>query len=408
MKRVVLAFAIVLGVSACGVAGGGAGGRGQTDTANGGENAASISPQPSAARPVWISSLQMITGRAGWALVSTANPANSSVLDVARTSDGGRTWSLITPRSAGAGLAGGQTLLDAVSSQRAWVVGVEGRTSVVFGTADAGRSWWRSTPVAGGEPVAVVFAGAHQGWLLESMGAAMSQNPVRLFRSSDDGRSWSLAASSAQKPGDPPADSGLPVACDKTGVAAAPGGPSGQGGTGWITSFCPGSLTDAVLVSHDGGAHWASQPLPLPASLCEQSGCQITGPQFTGRTTFLVIWAYPDQALLLASTDGGASWQIAIMPGGAGPYPRVRFFGPSVGIAVSAEAQGSIRRTFYLTSDGGRTWAPEPQGRLFGSGTSFDFVSPTTGFAWATAAAPVTYQTSSSGRSWTSFVPRLG
>ena len=112
--------------------------------------------------------------------------------------------------------------------------------------------------------------------------------------------------------------------------------------------------------------------------------------------------------MLLVTTDGGTSWLAKIMPGGAGPYPRVRFFGRSDAIAVSAGPQGSIGRDFYLTSDGGRTWTAVRQGRLFGlSGPSFDFVSPAVGFAWIPGSKPV-YQTSDSGHSWTAFVPRLG
>jgi photosystem II stability/assembly factor-like uncharacterized protein len=315
----------------------------------------------------------------------------------------------MTPASARADLSVGQTVLYAVSTERAWVVAVTpGTRTVLFGTADGGRTWWKSGSIAGAEPVAVAFASQNQGWLLESMGAAMSQNPVRLYRSSDGGRSWSLAARSATKSGGPLNGSGLPVACDKTGVAASPAPAGSQTGIGWITSYCPASLADAVLVSHDGGAHWASVPLPLPASLCEQSGCEVTEPQFGGHTTFLVIWAFPDQALLLVTTDGGATWRIVILPDRAGPYPRLRFFGESDGIAVSAGAQGTIGRTFYLTSDGGRTWTPVAQGRRFGSSTSFDFVSSAIGFAWVPNEAAVMYQTSSSGRSWASFVPRMG
>ena len=127
-----------------------------------------------------------------------------------------------------------------------------------------------------------------------------------------------------------------------------------------------------------------------------------------GRTTFLVIWAYPDSAVLVVTADDGADWRSVVMPARAGPYPRVRFFGPADGIAVSAGSQGSIGRTFYVTFDGGRTWKPSVQGRRFGgNGASFDFVSPAIGFAWVTGAGPVTYQTSNSGRSWTSFVPGL-
>jgi photosystem II stability/assembly factor-like uncharacterized protein len=162
-----------------------------------------------------------------------------------------------------------------------------------------------------------------------------------------------------------------------------------------------------VLVSHDGGAHWASPPLPIPASACQQDGCDVAEPQFAGHTTFLVISDYPNAALLVVTTDGGATWRTTSMPAGAGPYPRVRFFGPADGIAVSAGPQGSIGRDFYRTSDGGRTWTAVRQGKRFGlTGASFDFVSPTVGFAWIPAAQQM-YQTSDSGHSWTAFVPHL-
>ncbi len=231
----------------------------------------------------------------------------------------------------------------------------------------------------------------------------MGQNPVRLYRSSDNGRSWALVARSALATGGAaPSRSGLPVACDKTGVAVSPSG------TGWITAYCAATPVGAALVSRDGGAHWASPQLPVPASACQQGGCEVAEPEFAGHATFLVITDYPDAALLAVTTDGGASWRTSIMPSGAGPYPRVRFFGPADGIAVSAGPQGSIGRNFYRTSDGGRTWTAVRQGRLFGlSGPSFDFVGPAVGFAWIPGSKPV-YQTSDSGRTWTAFVPRLG
>ncbi len=71
-------------------------------------------------------------------------------------------------------------------------------------------------------------------------------------------------------------------------------------------------------------------------------------------------------------------------------------------------------KTFYVTSDGGLSWTAAPQGRHFGpSGASFDFVSPSTGFAWPLpgispqSAATKMYRTSNSGRTWTPSVPRL-
>src|SRR5215831_13558963 len=54
-------------------------------------------------RPVWFQLLQMTSATSGWALVWSANPAviagNAHIL-LARTTDGARTWSNVTPAAA--------------------------------------------------------------------------------------------------------------------------------------------------------------------------------------------------------------------------------------------------------------------------------------------------------------------
>jgi hypothetical protein len=396
------ALAIVIAVSACSVAGAGA----NKHAVNGGEMAASAPPPSPAQRPVWMDSVQMVSATTGWALVFTSNPAKSSALAVGRTTDGGRTWTLVTPAAPRGSFVQGQMLLDAASGQHTWVTGVTtGSRTVVFGTSDGGRSWQRSEPVAGDQPVAVDFAGPNQGWLLQSLGEAMQQNPVRLYRSADAGLRWSLIARTALMPGEPPSSGGLPLYCDKVRLAVS------SPELGWITGDC-NVLADAVLVSRDGGQYWAPATLPIPARACQLAGCEVPPPQLAGRTTFLQVNDYLTTASLLVSTSAGRTWQTETLPPGAGPYPRVQFFGPADGIAVSAGPQGSIGRDFYLTSDGGVSWTAVPQGRRFGlSGASFDFVSPTVGFAWlpaadATGTAPSMYRTSDSGRTWTPFLPR--
>jgi photosystem II stability/assembly factor-like uncharacterized protein len=359
---------------------------------------------------VWIDTLQMVSATKGWALVWTSDPNRTGALVVARTTDGGRTWRAVTPPKAVSALASGQALLEAATAARAWFAvptstsGPPGQT-LVFGTRDDGRSWRQSAGVPDGyDPVALDFVSPTRGWLLESLGAAMGQNPVRLYRSTDGGVRWSLVAKTARMAGDPPASSGLPVYCDKSGLAFA------SARTGWITGDC-NSLS--VLVSRDGGARWATQPLPLSATLCESAGCEVPAPQSAGGTTFLEVSHYPAAAYLLVSRDTGRSWRIESLPGGAGPYPRLEFVGRSDGIAVSAGPQGSIGQNFYVTADGGLSWTAVRQGRHFRQlGLSFDFVSSSSGYAWIAGmdsadAAPPMYRTSDSGRTWIALAPRL-
>jgi photosystem II stability/assembly factor-like uncharacterized protein len=351
----------------------------------------------------------MVSATTGWALISTSNPTGSSALKLGRTTDGGRTWKLVTPPAPAAALSAGALLLKAVGARRAWLAastpgsGPAGGTTLVFRTVDTGRTWQRSAPIAASQPVTMVVIG-RRGWLLESLGAAMGSNPVQVYRTTDDGEHWSLAAESGAGPA---AARGLVTACDKVGMGFGPAQ------LGWITSECAAGYS--VLVSRNDGRSWASQHLPVPQSGCQQAGCVIRPVRVTGIMTVLELEAYPDLALLLVSHDAGMNWRVLELPAGAGPYPRVQFFGAAHAIAVSAGSQGAVGSTFYVTSDGGLSWTAVPQGRHFGrGGASFDFVSLTTGFAWllpginTASPTPKVYLTSDSGRVWTSFVPRLG
>jgi hypothetical protein len=98
--------------------------------------------------------------------------------------------------------------------------------------------------------------------------------------------------------------------------------------------------------------------LPVPAGSCVPDECEVFGPQFVGRTGFLVIDRAPATPYFLVSQDLGVR-----------------------------------------------------QGRFAELETSFDFVSPSTGFAWVSgggdtpAGAPPMDETTDSGRTWTSFTP---
>ena len=109
------------------------------------------------------------------------------------------------------------------------------------------------------------------------------------------------------------------------------------------------------------------------------------------------------------------TWRNEPLPSGAGQDPRIQFFSPLEAACSSQPArQGVIGAVFYTTANGGRTWTAVPQGRSFTQlGTSFDFVSARTGFAWAPGAdatgssPPAMFLTTDSGRTWVAFTPRL-
>jgi len=361
---------------------------------------------------VWFESLQMISARVGWAVASdsAADPdaGRGAPLLAARTTDGGRTWAIVGPPAL-ATVVGEPIVLDAVTASRVWLAAVvptgKGRPATeVFGTTDGGASWIRSAPVRLGEPVSISFADPAHGWLLESLGAAMGEDWVAVYRTTDGGLRWSLTARTvASNQFGTTSKSGLPTACDKSGLSFE------SVRTGWITGDC--TVGSEVLVTSDAGYHWAPQRLPITAATCS-AGCFIGPPQFAGPTDVLTIGHYGTTGNLLVSDNGGHTWQLRALPAGAGPYPQIRFFGAGRGILVPGGAQETIGRTFYVTADDGWQWTAVPQGLRFAGSTSVDFVSERDGFAWfalgnfVSGPAPDIYVTTDSGRTWTAIAPR--
>ncbi len=397
-RLMVMAMAMVLATAGCSV-------RAASSAAPGTQR------QPAAHPRVWFESLQMVSAKAGWALLATSNPTAGTGAPVlpARTADGGLSWVTVAPPALD-DLVGEPMVLQAATSSRAWLAvylpaGPGRHATEVFATDNGGASWSRSAPAGQAEPVAVDFLDPSHGWLLEDLGEAMNQDWVAVYRTTDAGLRWSQTAQTLPSPQGGISGSGLPTACGKSGMTFS----SPQ--TGWITGYCP--VASLVLVTHDAGDHWAPQPLPITAATCSPGGCFITPPQFIGQAGFLTIGHYPATAELLVSPDAGHSWQPRYLPAGAGPYPQVRFFSADRAIAVSAGSQGLIGSVFYVTADAGQSWTPVPQGRHFGQiPTYVDFVSVRDGFAWVSPSgivsgpAPDMYLTANSGRTWVAIAPR--
>jgi photosystem II stability/assembly factor-like uncharacterized protein len=376
------------------------------------------------AKAMWLRSLQMTSAMTGWALYYAANPNSSSAaLLLARTTDGGRSWTDVTPVAARPMLTAPDAtqVLDPVSGDRAYLA-VTGatqesnsavNTTMVFVTTDGGRTWTDSAPLRAMSTVSEVsFADPQQGFLMLGGGDdAMGEDAVWLYRTADGGAHWSLAAATPAPTGtavsSQPGLGQIPAACDKSGLAF----PTAT--NGWIASTCNAGLADALLVSQDSGVSWADESLPLPATICSAGACTVSGPQFLDRTGFVTVDPEPDGAALLVTRDLGQTWDQLPLPAGL-QYPQITFFSPTQGVLVAGETQGAFGGTFYTTADGGRTWTPVPQGaNLTRLGVSIDFATPEDGFAWTNGLesdpVPPTsiYETTNSGRSWHAFTPKL-
>jgi photosystem II stability/assembly factor-like uncharacterized protein len=380
-----------------------------------------IRPQ---AKPIWLRSLQMTSGTAGWALYYAGNMNSSSgALLLARTTDGGRSWTDVTPAAARPMLAtpDATQVLDPVSGDRAYLA-VTGatqesnssvNTTMVFVTTDGGRTWTDSAPLRAVSTVSEVsFADPQQGFVMLGGGDdAMGEDAVWLYRTSDGGAHWSLAAATPAPTGttvvSQPGSGQIPASCDKNGLVF----PAAT--NGWIASTCNVGLANALLVSQDGGTSWADESLPLPATTCAGGGCTASGPQFLDGTGFVTVEPEPTGAILLATRDLGQSWEQLPLPAGL-QYPQITFFSPTQGVLVAGGTQGAFGGIFYTTADGGQTWTPVPQGaNLTRLGVTIDFANAEDGFAWTNGLesdpVPPTsiYETTNSGRTWHALTPKL-
>jgi photosystem II stability/assembly factor-like uncharacterized protein len=440
MGRPWWAVAMVLMVAGCASIGGhpaatGAGGTGRSAVSAGAQGAGSASADATgsattvvvatgSAHPqkerIWLRSLQMTSATTGWAFYYSGNPGSSSPVFtlLARTTDGGRTWTDVTP-AAGLPLlstSNANQVLDPVSGEAAYLA-VTGsteetntavNTTVVFATTDGGRTWKRSAALRVPSLASQVsFADPEHGFLMLGSGGAMGEEQVWLYRTADAGRHWSLAAES---PADGAVTAGqgsgrIPLVCDKSGLEFP------TASTGWIASTCNAGLANALLVSRDGGASWSNQSLPLPSATCAETACYVSGPRFAGGLGLVTVESVPGTPALLATRNLGRSWQRIALPAGL-VYPQITFFSATQGVLVAGATQGSFQSTFYTTANGGQTWTPVRQGADFNKiGVDIDFTSTTKGYAWTNglvSTAPTTiYQTANSGRTWHAFTPYL-
>ena len=377
------------------------------------------------AKPIWLRSLQMTSATTGWALYYSGDPNSSSIpfMLLARTTDGGRSWTDVTPAAARPMLAtpDAEQVLDPVGGERAYLAVTAAtqesnsavNTTMVFATTDGGRTWTESAPLRAQSTVSQVsFADPEHGFLLlGGDDGSMGQDSVWLYRTSDGGAHWSLAVATPAPTGatvdSQPGPGQIPAACDKNGLTF----PTAT--VGWIASTCNDGLANALLVSGDGGISWGDQSLPLPATTCVGTTCTVTGPQFVDGVGFVTVEPELDAPALLVTRDLGQTWEQRPLPAGL-QYPQITFFSPTQAVLVAGETQGAFGGTFYTTDDGGQTWSPVPQGaNLTRLGVTIDFANAEDGFAWTNGLesdpVPPTsiYETTNSGRTWHALTPKL-
>jgi photosystem II stability/assembly factor-like uncharacterized protein len=268
------------------------------------------------------------------------------------TGDGGKTWAA---GNSGAVAGAATALADLALSPGAagWAVSWDG---LILRTTDGGLHWTRQGAATPGVVLAGVACGdSRHAWIVGAGGAIRA--------TSDGGATWKK-----QDQGE----------LDASVVGSISSIDFVDAEHGW-------SASDTILHTADGGDTWtpaADDAVPQGDWLNgldfsdEQKGCAVSQ---GGR--------------IFRSTDGGATWDLAYVPGGTGALRAVAFASDH-GWAVGDQG------TVLHTTNGGASWTAQHTDSASLFFMDVDFIDAQTG--WIVGACPQTVlQTTDGGATWT-------
>jgi hypothetical protein len=386
-----------------------------------------------------------VTGTTGW--------RDDGDGHLQRTIDGGGHWTDVTP-------AGPTPLNDYyMDATHAWIVASPSSlaTHLIGGpvtppisplqlltirTIDGGLTWQEGMTVGAFSygwtqllkygnfaDIDLNFVDYENGWLL-----VPNETSRTLYTTNDGGLHWKVAAVDSV---------GHATPCRWSRMAFV------SVSTGWMTNNCvdpQAKESTSLLVTHDGGATWRPQALPVAtATTCQQPqsscfrdcpstfglraawvpasswlGCVNPPLFFDASHGVLLVWRKSGsqvQQALLATADGGTSWSLRSLPGEV--QLQVQFIdinqgwaiaGPSNQFTVLTDSYGrasfvgkALALPLYRTDDGGVTWVQVHtdlllQSPQYGQFHGVHFVDLNNGFAYYDGA--LLQKTTDGGHTW--------
>ena len=334
-------------------------------------------------------------------LVTMFGPTSAWALGGLRTVDGGEHWTMAGPPSVpNRALGSSEFYLDA---NHAWVAetafqtGGCGDTVYVFSTADGGLTWRQATPIhaplpagsaiwdfdtaasvdspAWNEPQWMDFIDPMHGWLMLTFdrGAGPQGQPDGpIYRTTDGGATWSVMSNGVS--GD-------------FNCAPTPNLRFASPTTGWVGQQ-PCDNGTALYVTHDAGATWQNQVLPLS---CQ---CWSGTPVFFDRDHGFIPVSDGQDMIMLFTLDGGQSWVSKPLRGNS--VDSVYFIDVNHGW-LNGLSDGL--RNLEYSRDAGDTWEVMalPPTPLYARVT-YRFADPTNGLL---SLGDSLYRTVDSGWHWT-------
>ena len=307
-------------------------------------------------------SLHMIDPTTGWAL---------SEHGILRTTDGGLHWINVTPSGA---MITRESVASFLTASLAWVATPQanGATSQIVATTDGGQTWQQSS-VPAVDLKQMAFVDAQHGWILAGWGTGEgAAEAVTVFRTTDGGKTWMNVSSALPASTDTPPPGQLPFGGRKSGIQFL------NASTGWITGTVGANDLAWLYASHDGGATWYRQSLPLPSGV-PPAQLSLGSPTLFSPTDGVLPVIFSDVLTgrgvatdIYVTHDGGTTWTSTT------PLPLA-----AVAIDFADEQHGwaSDGVNLHRTSDGGQQWTKLSPGANFKQVTSLDFVSSTLGWA---------------------------
>ncbi|MHB8647128.1 MAG: WD40/YVTN/BNR-like repeat-containing protein [Thermomicrobiales bacterium] len=251
------------------------------------------------------------------------------------TSDGGRTWS--TP-------PGDSTLGDVVRfssvGETAWVAPgnefVRDGMSILYRTTDGGRSWkpfWRPEALS---ILRMQFISASIGWMDTNVG---------FFQTRDGGIHWAPYTFAG-----PVTARDHPIFVSESVIIAV---------HSWDLEHYRATQQSVELFrSEDGGQTWQAVPLPQPQAYANRGAITFAGSYEGWFALPLDCRPAACSTAILATTDGGRSWQQRSLVQDV-RYPTLAFGDGQHGVMIGQHEYGGQRRVL-LTNDGGRSWSEQP------------------------------------------------
>ena len=357
---------------------------------------------------IMLDQIHMLNAHDGWGWATQSGQLSQLL----RTSDGGQTWSDVSPKLGTFSYYGSFFL----NAQAAWLTYYDSTANVggLLNTKDGGQTWVNLPPNQYLQNARVEFTSLTDG-SAETADMGAGQAHLTYYQTKDGGNTWNLIAITAPSPED-----GLPVGtlhlCNICGDVLYYDPARVIIAQGDMANDPVGVVR--LSVSADMGAHWSSLQIPIPGKYAGGSVAPLS-PVFFGQAGLLPVnivkYAQDGSVSLSAlvfytSQDGGQNWQTA--PAMLeNPHTQLN----TVQILSAKDAFVVCGQNLCSTNDGAQTWKTLPASLNFDQSTGaadavtqFNFIDPANGWAISgQSGASSLWHSTDGGSTWVKMSPTL-